>query len=412
MTIISEFDDLLLIDDVEARTDAYLRRVEELVPLLRDDASASEAARNTTPRIIAAAIEQGFFAGPVPRRWGGLGLGFRAIAESARILSHGDVSSAWQLCFLMSHNWLACRLPWSTQETLYSDDNYILAAAPLAPSGKARRVEGGFSVTGRHQYASGFPNAGWSFYAAMLEIDGADPEHWVFLSPKADLHDNDDWHFAGATASGSGSFSTNDTFVPDGWAMPYNTFMSNEGHDGEAHEEPLMRYRASSGLVVMVSGFACGAAERMVELSRERLSQHMIFGHRRIDQSAPRMRWAEGHERARTIRLLFDHLVATVEERGEDAWTGEHLAQLHLDAAFLVRQAKEAVQLLMGGAGSSAFHKENPMQRYLTDVEVVSNHTVTDWDWQVDTCAAALLGKGQFAGYGVSARADGTREKI
>lgn len=400
MTDIAPHDTLLQIDDLEERTDAFLARVETLLPLIREEALPSERARSTTPAVIAAAADIGFFSALVPKRWGGLGLGFRALSESARILARGDVSAAWQLCFLLEHNWMACHFPWETQEKLFADRNYILAAGPVVPAGSARRVEGGYRVTGKHSYASAWPNSDWAFYSSFLENEDGTREQWVFMSPRSDLQDNDDWHFAGASASGSGSFSTNDTFVPDGWAITYDAFMSGDRHEGVAHDEPLFRYFLPPALLVMLAGFATGAAERVVELARERVLHGKIFGKDRIDQPASRARWGEGHIRVRTLGALFDDLVADVEAVGTGKWTGDQLAELTLGTAWVERQALETIRLLLDGAGTSAFHVTNPLQRYLRDISVLGNHAAADWDWQLDVTSAALLGVREFTGYG------------
>jgi len=84
--------DVRSIEEFEERTEAFLDCVRQLVPALRDHAREAEDLRATPEAVVEKAADLGIFSAMVPRRWGGLGLGVRALAEAARILCSGDVS--------------------------------------------------------------------------------------------------------------------------------------------------------------------------------------------------------------------------------------------------------------------------------------------------------------------------------
>lgn len=378
----------------ETRTvaeDEIVARAHELVPLLRERAREAELARQVPSEVIAAAAEAQLFEVLVPRRWGGLGLSMPTLWELARVLSHGDMSAAWTICFLIEHNWMAARMPWTTQEELYADRTYILAAAPLAAStGNAVAVDGGFRVTGRWPYASAIPNANWSFVLGMVDGERG-PEPRTFLIPASEFTVHDDWHFSGMAATGSATISGEDIFVPEQYSLPAGLFLSPD-HPGVAHDEDSMGYLILTALPVMTAGFAIGGAERMLELARERLVSTKIMGTARIDQVLSRSRWAAAAQQVKCARLLYDELVAETTARGPGWWPEVDGAQQQLDTVTVIHMCKDAARLMIDGMGTSAYQVDNPLQRYLRDMDVLASHATVDWDNAHERAARLVLG--------------------
>jgi len=331
----------------------------------------------------------------VPRVWGGYGLDLRALAHIARVLAQGDVSSSWAVCFLIEHNWMAARLPMQAQEEIFGNGGIILAAAPLQPGGTAVRVDGGWEISGTWRYASGMPNATHAFVTAMYD-DGETKKPWSFLIPDTAVTVHDDWFMAGAAATGSCSLTGERVFVPEHRAIETARFHSVNQHPGAVHEDAIMRYPLLSSLAVMMAGFAVGAAERAVELFTERLRSHAVYGVKRIDIVPARSRWLEAHQKTRMARLLLDSMIETTTRKGDalEDWSEEEEGQFLYDRLSVVHLAKDAVRLIADGAGSSAYQLENPIQRYLRDVDVIANHIGHDWDSAAERAGRLLLGLG------------------
>src|SRR6185312_5151952 len=47
------------------------------------------------------------------------------------------------------------------QEDVWGKDHGVFVSASFDPTGRARRVEGGFRFSGRHGFSSGIDHAGW-----------------------------------------------------------------------------------------------------------------------------------------------------------------------------------------------------------------------------------------------------------
>jgi alkylation response protein AidB-like acyl-CoA dehydrogenase len=385
-------------EETQGLVDELYRRAEAMVPLLRATAEESERRRSVVPAVIEAAEQAEFLRLMVPTAWGGFGLGVRPLAQIARILSHGDPSSAWVIGFLIEHNWMLARFPEATQAEVFGGIGYVRAAASLQVQGTARRAEGGWVLDGTWRYSSGMPNADWVLVTAAAD-EGGQTVPWTFFVPRSEITVNDDWFMAGLSASGSVSVTGARVFVPDHRSLATGSFHSRLDHPGMRHEDPIMRYPVVNTLAVMMSAFAVGIAERCVELLTERLDSHRVYGTARLEFQAARARWAEARHLTRVARMIFDGLIDRVERKGDaiEDWSEVDDGELAYDRIVIARSALEVARLVADGSGSSAFELGNPIQRYLRDVQVLANHVGTDWDSNIDRAARLQLGVGLVA---------------
>src|SRR5690606_1886516 len=93
-----------------------LRRARSIVPLLREEAAAGEAATRVSARAMAALHESGLLRYHQPRRWGGMELDFRAMVDLPDILGQGDASTSWTVVNLAGHHRLLALYSQQAQE--------------------------------------------------------------------------------------------------------------------------------------------------------------------------------------------------------------------------------------------------------------------------------------------------------
>lgn len=382
---------------LEQATDWLVDQAREIAPRIRARADEAEALRRL-PDETMADIEV-FQNALVPKRWGGQGLGLRALCEVARELAHGDASTAWVTSFFMEHSWMACRLPLETQEELFAKRPYILAAAPIAPTGRAERVEGGFRVTGTFRYASCIWNGEWSFATSIVGDGDGDgpPMPYSMLIPTADLTVNDDWFASGMAATGSASFSADDVFVPEARTLPTPIFLSADGHPGAVHEEAFMRYALLPTISSMIAGIALGCAEACVDIARDRLPKSKVFGTTpRLDLALSRVRWGTAFEKVRCAQLLYRATIARTIEKCDavESWSDPETGQLELDLMTVIQLSQEAVGLLCDGLGSSIYQLTDPLQRYRRDVNTMASHAFHEHDLVAERATRFILGLG------------------
>jgi alkylation response protein AidB-like acyl-CoA dehydrogenase len=373
-----------------------VRRTEALTPAIRSRSAEAEAQRRMPDATMAEAEAAELLEIMVPRRFGGHGLGIEALCRVTRAFAHGDASTAWVMSFLISHNWMLCRMGMDLQEEILAERPYARAAASLIPSGQAIRVDGGFRVTGRWTYCSGAPNSDYTFISAPV-TEGGENVPYVFLLPHGSVTLNDDWHFTGMAATGSISIAATDLFLPERYAVRADIYFSADRHPGAAHVEPIYRSPLLVSLFVMVASIAIGAAESVIELGRARLGESKFFGHRRLDREQSRARWAEAHQKVRCAELLWEKVITETDRKcvAGELWSIEEEGQFGLDIVTVGHLCLQAVRLIMDGVGTSAYDLSNPLPRYLRDMEVMMSWPGMDWDIVTERGARWVLGLGR-----------------
>src|SRR3954452_23428314 len=146
-----------------------LARAEALVPVLRERANHTEELRRLPEETIEDLHRTGLFRILQPRRVGGSELPFRSIVELVSTIGKGDGSPAWVLATLAAHHWLLGMWPKEAQDEIWgqSPDN-LIGSALIFPRGRARRVPGGYRVSGRWPFSSGVDPAAWNMLGAIM----------------------------------------------------------------------------------------------------------------------------------------------------------------------------------------------------------------------------------------------------
>ena len=96
------------------------------------------------------------------------------------------------------------------------DDPLAFVVSSTGAVGRAVRVPGGYSVTGRWPFGSGSPHGTWfAPVCAVEEGEHATGEVIFVYAPRKDVLLHDNWQVSGLCATGSVDFEFVDVFVPD-----------------------------------------------------------------------------------------------------------------------------------------------------------------------------------------------------
>src|ERR1700726_3033512 len=194
---------------------APLKRARALVPRLAERAPAATAARMLPPETVVEYHDAGILNILQPRRFGGLQGRFSLFSRIVEELTYGCASSAWVYAVLAEHQWIIAQYPEQAQIDVWGDDPLAVASSSLAPRAPARRVPGGWRLSGRYTFSSGCDHAQWAILGAFLGELG-DPRHIAYLLvPLADTDIVDDWQVLGLAGTGSKSLALRDVFVPE-----------------------------------------------------------------------------------------------------------------------------------------------------------------------------------------------------
>jgi len=207
----SSGDDAALPDEERA----MLERARGLIPRLVERAPAAIAARQLPPETIAEYRAAGILRILQPRRFGGMQGRFSLFSRIVEELTFGCASSAWVYAVLAEHQWIIAQYPEAAQLDVWGGDAEAVAASSLAPREAARRVPGGWRLSGCYPFSSGCDYAQWAIIGAFLGPKG-DPRGVAdLLVPLTQVEIVDDWQVLGLLGTGSKSLVLDDVFVPE-----------------------------------------------------------------------------------------------------------------------------------------------------------------------------------------------------
>jgi alkylation response protein AidB-like acyl-CoA dehydrogenase len=376
--------------------ETLIARAEQLVPMLRERAQRTEELRRIPDDTIADLEQAGLFQLVAPRSQGGYAYGMRELGTITRILAQGCASTAWVYSFLVVHN-----------VSLTKDLPHLLNGRPFAPaalsagfqatpSGTAVPVDGGWRVTGKWPFASGIMNADHALLITLQDNgEGNDPTMLGLVVDVPDVTIHDVWHVSGMKGTGSNTFSVEDLFVPAD--RRWTVFGEEPLHPLRTDEvRPLEGFSIIRMFDVLLAAVAVGSAEAALADFKERILTRIVgfgLGPQREHPEAW-ARYGDAVTRVRTARLLWDdtHRIVTGLADNREKATVEQAAILRLASPRICALARDAIQTMVEGAGSSIYHTDNTFQRYQRDVDTLKSHSYLHWDGAAVTAGGALLG--------------------
>ena len=192
-----------------------LERARALIPRVAERASAAAEARQLPAETIDEYRAAGILRILQPRRFGGMQGRFSLFSRIVEELTYGCASSAWVYAVLAEHQWIIAQYPEEAQIDVWGEDPEAVASSSLAPREAARRVPGGWRLSGRYPFSSGCDYAQWAIIGTFLGEKG-DPRHIAYLLvPLAEVEIVDDWQVLGLLGTGSKSLILRDVFVPE-----------------------------------------------------------------------------------------------------------------------------------------------------------------------------------------------------
>lgn len=155
--------------------------------------------------------DAGVFRMFVPPSLGGLDLDLLTSVDALAELAKGDPSASWVVMILGAADLVAGRLSEQAQREIYAGGPDTHVCVVLTPHSTARRVDGGWRLTGEWFPASGCLHARWGLFGFPL----AEGEAGIAAIPVEELRIKDTWHTTGMRATGSNLVEGQDVFVPD-----------------------------------------------------------------------------------------------------------------------------------------------------------------------------------------------------
>lgn len=375
---------------------ALVDRARALIPALRERGRAADDARRLPQETIDDLLDAGILQFMAPRRFGGEEAGLTTFFDLGLALGEGDGSTSWLFGILAAHHWILSHFPIETQEALYGDRNYALF--PLTFSGKggtARRVDGGYRVSGHWSFASGIDFSDW--VGALARVDGTENRTVNLLMPKDQVEVVDNWFMAGMRATGSRDFIVEDVFVPEAFSLDQDALMSGRTPGAAAFPDYHgLRTPLHIVLLLATAGAAFGLAKRAIDefiaFTRGRSGyggiDHAARASTQIRVSAALARWGAFHDRVRAQFVEIDAQVA----RGEK-FSQEQRLRYRRDVAVGAAECGAIINDIVVAAGARSQHLSSPFQLIQRDINTVCTHVILDTEDANELYGKLMLGQ-------------------
>ena len=358
--------------------DDILRNAHDLAGRIREGnlAARHDELRNLPSDIVAEVRTAGIMRMNMPRSWGGPEMTAMEQVEVIETLSRADASVGW------------CAFIWADSGIYsgYLDDAVAREMYPrldmatsgwVHPAGKARRVHGGYRMSGRWMFGSGCRHCDWLVSGCtVLEEDGTVARDaggralWRILYARPEDYEIEDtWHTTGLRGTGSNDYRCEDLFVPEERAF---SLLDPPRRDGPIWRRPDHFLRKTAGVPL-------GIAQETIDLCRRMFSEGEERATGRAYRSIPRIRAAvaDAHLTLGAARsYLFDSLERLWErlERREQPTTEER-ADAWLSRTNAFQAGRRVVALLYDTVGGSAvYSRRSPLDRHLRDINTACQH--------------------------------------
>ena len=373
-----------------------VRRTTALKPLLAAHAREAEQLRRPVDAVWSALRKSGVFYHFVPKVYGGLEFDVDTFIDAMLPLGEACSSTGWVTAFCVEHNWMLSQFPKEAQdETFGGAFPYIIAPGVTNPPGKAIPVDGGYQLTGSWKWGTGVMHADWVLLSGA--IPGEKPPRMLFFAvPAGEVAVLDTWHVDGMIGTGSNDISATEVFVPTHRVMDFGEMREGRAPGSKLHANPIYRMPMLPFLAVTAAIPAVGTARAAVAEFRDRLQQRVVFGGdlKQAEKPAAQMRLAHADVLTRTAETLIRKVARENVELGKGPGIAkvEDRIALRLQVAYAMSLCREAIRTVCEASGSSSHFLENPLQRALRDINVMSSHVVYDLDGALELHGRAMIG--------------------
>jgi len=343
------------------------------------------------PRDMVAQLKKlGVYRAHTPRRFGGDACSPSEFLRLIEAISEADGSAGWVASFGSAALYLAA-LPLDTLARLYANGPDVAFAGGLFPVQPAEKVDGGWRVNGLWKFASGCKGAD-ILGVGIGNGEGGKPLTAVLKPEDVEIIEN--WEVIGMRGTGSHDLRVKDAFVSDEWTFVRGGVPSIE--------EPIYQYPsiayAAQVLAVVNLGIARAALDEVTQMAGGRSS--ITGAPKMADRSYLRIAVAKAEASLRSARAFFYEATDSAWEsilRG-DGVSADQTSMLRLAATQAAREGASAVKSAYLLSGTAAIYDGHPLQRYLRDAMVVTQHAFLN-ESMYEGAGSVFLGVPPMRGY-------------
>jgi len=333
-----------------------------------------------------------------PKRCGGLEASLHDHIDVVEEVAYGCGSTGWCLGVYQAHSWMLGLYDGRAQDDVYSANPNAIVSAVIGPRGQARKVPGGYKVSGFWPFCSGVHHSDWVLLGEMvLGDDGAMVDSGVMAIPTKEIQIQDDWYVGGLTGTGSNSVTVKDLFVPEHRFLSLGAAIEGKTPGVNLHASTLYHSAAVPVLALFICSGALGLARRALDGFIGRLPGRIVaytFGDKQMEMAVTHIEVAEAATKLDAARLILHSMVDEVEAYAakKEIMPFERRAKARMDCAYAVRLCLESTQTLYLATGGSGLDEKSPIGMAFKDLNAINMHGLLAMKTNLETYGRVLLG--------------------
>jgi 3-hydroxy-9,10-secoandrosta-1,3,5(10)-triene-9,17-dione monooxygenase len=369
-------------------------RAEALLPKLRERATRCEELRRLPDETLRDFHDAELFRIHQPKRVGGAELEFAAVVTFGALLARACASTSWVWVNYAAHHMMLGMFPIEAQDEIWNASrDALIASSFVFPAAKAKKVAGGYVISGRWPFSSGVHPSEWNMLAGLAFLDdNAPPEQRIFLLHKSQYKVIDNWYAGGLRGTGSMDVEAKEQFVPEHRTLAVADTKGGPTPGSAVNPGPLFQMPVFALFPYMLSGVPLGIAEGLIDEFGPKTGK--MTGARVAEIQSTQIRLGEATAYARASRLVQ---LANCREAQQMIEAGEvpdikTKARYRLEGAYAVDWAARAVDVMFGLAGAGGLYESGPIPRAFRDAHAVKQHFSFNTDIAATTYGRSALG--------------------
>lgn len=350
---------------------------EQIIESLRRKALETEYLKSLPPETLSIIYEERWFLVLVPKTSGGLEYSLPQAVALFEALAYADANVGWCVNLGAGANMFAGYLTQEVSEAIFNNVKTCCAGSG-AISGKAKKVAGGYELTGRWKYASGANHAThFTANAYLLDEQGnqimeeGQLKFSSFIIPADKILNHKNWNAIGLKATSSNDFEASNVFVPQ--LNTFSLLKPSSFATGTVYQFPFSLL-AEIDMVCMITGIALHFEEAYQALAatKKPLYATTILAEDNKAQSIFNNASGRFHKARNEMYELLDAVWAFY-EKGETADNGmvEMFKQANREATAASRQL---IADLFPLCGLNIVSPESEMNKIWRDAAVAGQH--------------------------------------
>jgi 3-hydroxy-9,10-secoandrosta-1,3,5(10)-triene-9,17-dione monooxygenase len=273
------------------------------------------------------------------------------------------------------------------QDVVWSKEpNTLIASSFIFPAGRARKVDGGYVLTGCWPFSSGVESCEWNMLGSVVssddEADGV--EYRIFLLNRRDYRIKDIWNATGLRGTGSNEVEVEGAFVANSMSIAVSDLTGGPTPGSSVNPNPLYALPVFALFPYVLSGVALGNAQACLD-DYVGIARHRVSTSNRAklgDMQSTQIKIAEASAKIDAARLIMraNCIGAMADARSGHIPDIAAKTRLRRDGAFSVNLCSEAVSLLFAASGARSLFTSGTLQRQFRDAHAVNSHLAFNFD--------------------------------